>query len=112
LSEDDDEEEEEEEAAAAVLEWREAAAEPAGVTKEVLVEPKVAPELVVAADKVRALRTTPRPITDENTVLLAISGIFCAVANKQRRCGSLGWVMLKRQIQSADAERPRDVTKR
>ena len=106
MSEDDDEEEEEEEAAAAVLEWREAATEPAGATKEVLVEPKVAPELVVAADKVRALRTTPRPITDENTVLLAISGIIVCCCEQRRavwepRVGN----ETARQIQSAEKAR-------
>lgn len=52
-----------------MLEWREAAA----ATKEVPVLVDVLEAEVVAAGvKLRAVRTTPRPTTDENNVLLAI----------------------------------------
>ena len=53
-----------------MLEWREAAA----ATKEVPVpfDELEAEVVVAAAVKLRAVRTTPRPTTDENNVLLAI----------------------------------------
>lgn len=52
-----------------MLEWREAAA----ATKEVPVPfDELEAEVVAAGVKLRAVRTTPRPTTDENNVLLAI----------------------------------------
>lgn len=56
-----------------MLEWREAAAAAAVAAKEVLVLVDVLEvEVVAAGVKLRAVRTTPRPTTDENNVLLAI----------------------------------------
>lgn len=56
-----------------MLEWREAAAATAVAAKEVpVLVDELEAELGAAEVKLRAVRTTPRPTTDENTVLLAI----------------------------------------
>ena len=58
-----------------MLEWREAAAAAtvlATATKGVLFEELEAEVVAAEVVKLRAVRTTPRPATDENTVLLAI----------------------------------------
>ena len=58
-------------------------------TKAVLVELVGATE-VVAADKLRAVRMTPRPTTDENTVLLAIVEGICALLRAKWGAGGYG----------------------
>jgi len=70
-----------------VLEWREAAA----ATKEVPVPfDELEAEVVAAAVKLRAVRTTPRPTTDENTVLLAIVKDDCVLLQAEEGVGASG----------------------
>ena len=59
-----------------MLEWREATA--ATMEVPVLVD-ELEAEVVAAEVKLRAVRTTPRPTTDENIVILAIVKDECVL---------------------------------